>query len=320
MRKLALILILASALARADFISPLGSAVLSVTQILMNLGRGQQKYIQVEVACQGSNFDTAVGECFRLAINQAVGSVIATQTESSRGRLTRDEIINYSSGFVDKFEIVSRSNDGSREHLTMKVWVAENRLAKRLLSQGFQIISVPGEQLHAQSQTLEDERKTGDRLLEAVLKDYPQRAFDVSADSGKLDLNDLSRRFSLDVKIEIKWNKNFVNAVNDVLNQTYDPLKHQAAYNFMAQKQPTVRVSAVDANGTVIVKNCVNFAVSNVKTGYNLPPRFLLNFAQDRVWMDHQYTLQGVVRMAVNPEILRQTAQIRTEITNEQAC
>jgi hypothetical protein len=56
------------------------SVVLSVIRIALNLGSGKQDYVQVDVVSEGSSVEQARLEGFRTAVNQAVGSVVATQT------------------------------------------------------------------------------------------------------------------------------------------------------------------------------------------------------------------------------------------------
>ena len=71
--------------------SPLG-IVLTVGQWLLQ-DRRQVYYIQVQAP--GDTFDQARQNAFRLAVEQAVGTLILSETESRNARLHRDEIITY---------------------------------------------------------------------------------------------------------------------------------------------------------------------------------------------------------------------------------
>jgi hypothetical protein len=42
-----------------------------------------------------------------LAVEQALGTLISSETEVNNGRIVRDEIVSYASGYVDRFDIVS---------------------------------------------------------------------------------------------------------------------------------------------------------------------------------------------------------------------
>jgi hypothetical protein len=297
------------------------SVVLSVIRIAINLGSGKQDYVQVDVVSEGYSVDQARSEGFRTAVNQAVGSVVATQTQTQNQRLIRDEIINYSSGFVDRFEILEQQDQGSRVRLKMRVWVAESRLAHRLLGQSYDSQQVPGGRIGAQVESLLEERQQGDRLIEAVMKDYPHRAFDVKVGKSSVKFDD-HRQASIVTDVTIRWDRRFTDAVRDTLRRTNDPAKRAWVYQQAVGLEPTIQLAAVDSHGTVLQKECRTFTISPDNTGFHRPTRYLLLWNNNTVFFDTGYRVGGdlTLNFGQDTQRLKQVDRIQVKILSQKDC
>lgn len=324
MRKaLALVLVLCLAGPVSAQPSPMSTAsvVLSVIRIAINLGSGKQDYTQVDVVSEGATVEQARLEGFRTAVNQAVGSVVATQTQTQNQRLVRDEIINYSSGFVDRFEILEQQGYGNRVRLKMRVWVAESRLAHRLLGQSYDSQQVPGGRIGAQVETLLEERQQGDRLIEAVMQDYPHRAFDVQVGKSSVKFDDY-RRALIVTDVTIRWETRFVDAVRDTLRQTNDPAKRAWVYQQAVGREPTIQLAAVDSHGTILHKECRAFTISPDNTGFHRPSRYLLLWHNNTVFFDTGYRVGGdlTLNFGQDTQRLKQVDRIQVKILSQKDC
>jgi hypothetical protein len=297
------------------------SVVLSVIRIALNLGSGKQDYTQVDVISEGFSVEQARLEGFRTAVNQAVGSVVATQTQTQNQQLVRDEIINYSSGFVDRFEILEQQELGSQVRLKMRVWVAESRLAHRLLAQSYDSQQVPGGRIGAQVETLLEERRQGDRLIEAVMKDYPHRAFDVQVGKSSVKFDE-HRQASIVTDVTIRWDRRFTDAVRDTLRQTNDPVKQAWVYQQAVGLEPTIQLAAVDSHGTVLQKECRTFTISPDNTGFHRPTRYLLLWNNNTVFFDTGYRVGGdlTLNFGQDTQRLRQVDRIQVKILSQKDC
>lgn len=297
------------------------SVVLSVVRIAINLGSGKQNYTQVDVVSEGVTVEQARLEGFRTAVNQAVGSVVATQTQTQNQRLVRDEIINYSSGFVDRFEILEQQDVGNRVKLKMRVWVAESKLAHRLLGQSYDSQQVPGDKIGTQIETLLEERQQGDRLVNAVMQDYPHRAFDVKVGKSKVKFDEY-RRAIISTDVTIGWDSRFVDAINDTLKRTRDPAKNAWVYQQAVTQEPTIRLTAVDSHGTVLQKECKAFTISPDNTGYVKPTRYLLMWHKTAPFFDTRYQVGGDLSMnfGQNTQRLKQVDRIEVKILSQKDC
>lgn len=297
------------------------SVVLSVIRIALNLGSGRQDYVQVDVVAEGTTTEQARLEGFRVAVNYAVGSVVATQTQSQNQRLIRDEIVNYSSGFVDRFEILEQQNLGNSTKLKMRVWVAESRLAHRLLAQSYDSAQVPGGRIGAQVESLLDERRQGDRLVQAVMQDYPDRAFDVRVGKSRVKFDEY-RRASIITDVTIRWDRRFTDAVMDVLRRTDDPAKRAWVYQQAVAVEPVIQISAVDSHGVVLHKECQNFVLSPERTGYNMPPRYLMIWRNNSPFFDTAYRIGGDLSLGFGQDVerIRRVDRIEVKILAQSKC
>jgi hypothetical protein len=297
------------------------SVVLSVIRIALNLGSGRQDYVQVDVQSSGTTLDQAKYRGFRTAVEQAVGTVVASQSQSQSQRLTRDEIITYSSGFVDRFEILEQNYVGDGVRVKMRVWVAESRLSRRLLGRSIDNQAVPGDQLSAQISTLIQERQAGDQLVATVMKDFPDRSFVVEAKKSQAKFNEY-RQAVLEVSVTLGWDQNWANSLFEALNRTKDPAKHWWVYNEVNRVNPVLKIVLADAHGTELIKKCEGWLLTPDQVSYNNPGRFMLDIQQNHLLMDTRYKLQGIIKVNLGQDtnLMQRISQIKVSVVPAKQC
>lgn len=272
----------------ADVIrSPIGTGITVARWIYES---SSEKVLYVEVIGEGNTVDQARQQGFRLAVEHAVGTVVASETEVRNDRQARDEIITYASGYVDRFEIVEQQRVNNRMLVNMKIWVKSSKIANRLLNKSATSGSVEGGRISAQIQTLQHERKSGDRLLNSVLADFPRHAFVIELDKTQV-VFDSNRIGQLEVAFWLSWSKEYLESVAEALTaishqsgcgdlfsrcrniesqidvvrpgfgsttQTWfnDNVAEQMVRKEMIQSRPTIRVAIVNTSGTEQFKQC----------------------------------------------------------------
>ena len=216
MRKILLIVICLCVLrpATAALISPI-SIALTGGQWLF---KEQIKFYQIRVQSQGNTFDEAKQEGLRLAVELAVGALVLSEGQVVNGESKRREIITYASGYVDKFEIVERDTTKASTKLVMDVWVGESRIANRLLNNSAAAGRVDGERLAVRVESIIHERQSGDRVLSAVLQDFPRRSFDIKLLTTQVSLTNL-RQVAIKIPFEIGWNYNYLLSLYEALEK-----------------------------------------------------------------------------------------------------
>jgi len=222
--------------------SPLG-IVLTVGQWLMK-DRVEVYYVRVQGTA--SNESQARDNAFRLAINQAVGSLIVSETTVRNGDLAGHEILNYSSGFVHDFKVLKTAVSGADVTVEMDVWVSKSLIADRVLNISRGQAQVEGGRISAQIQSFQQERNTADRVLETVLADYPRRAFDIRV--GKTQVAaDERRQIWLQVPIEISWNPTYMASLSEAI-RTINQKPNCSGWFSVCQSEYIVRAPGVTAH------------------------------------------------------------------------
>ena len=207
----------AAAQSSASFFVP--GPISIVLQVGRWLTQDSKRVYSIEVESSGATFDAAKNEGFRLAVEQAVGSLVTAEAQVRNGAAVRQETIAYSSGYVDRFEIQDRLEARGRVTVRMRVWVSHSAIADRLLYQSQTSTGIDGSRAATAAATVLQERQTGDRLAGAVLADFPQRAFDVAADSVRVSL-DRNRDVRLEVPYRIRWNYTYLTSLAETLGAT----------------------------------------------------------------------------------------------------
>lgn len=328
--------------------SPLG-IILMVGQWLV---QDNKRVYHIRVAGTGETPEQARLNGFRLAVEQALGTVILSETEVANSRIRRNEIISYASGFVDKFTILDTTIAQGRYQVSMDVWVSESRIANRLLNESAGTGAIDGARLTTQVDTLQQERVSGDRVLEAVLRDFPRRAFDVQVERTRVDFT-TQRNLQIDVPYTVSWNSTYLDSFQESLRRVgteratcwwpsqecaqrqrrqisvfgvaiEDEPRVVVIIRHMAQDQkPAVMLTITDAHNRVLARSCQGLLFSNVENmPYNVPNRFLFMVGSNSVSVDRRLTMPGrfSLNFGSNPEVLRTAQNINVRVLPEREC
>ena len=222
-------LIVAAAIAistAAHALSP--SIALTVGQWLIK-SSDRVYYIQVEG--RGYTEAEARRNGFALAVEQAVGTLVLSEREAVQQKLARNEVTNYSSGYVDNFKILDKTLRGNEVTVTMDVWVAHSAIAGRLFGRSETAGQVDGARIGAQVQTLQQSLSDGDRVVAMVLKDFPRRAFDITLGNAVFRM-DADRRIMLEIPFALQWNYNYIVSLHEALQATAQNPRAKNCWNY----------------------------------------------------------------------------------------
>lgn len=336
--------------------SPLG-VVLMVGQWLMQDNR---RVYYIRVQGNGTSEKQARENAFSLAVEQAVGTIIVSETQARNQRLVREEIITYASGFVNRFEILRTNTTAQGYQIVMDVWISESAIAGRLLNESAGTGTIDGARLATQVQTLQQERASGDRLLAVVLQDFPRRAFQVEVARTRVDFN-ANRTLQIDVPVTVSWSSVYLNSLTETLARTSqepvscsnffktlagwpqdqdcvsrqnrqvwfnnvafdDPVKLQAIIQHFTQNKPALQISIVDVHDTPLVQGCKRFVFSNIEEQpYNIPSRWLFTVRNQQVLVDRRYQLSGKIsiNLGSNPQVFEPANRVDVRVVPEREC
>lgn len=194
------------------------SIALTVGRWLLEPSKPKIYYIRVQG--HGQTMSQARAEGFKLAVSEAIGSLLLSETEVVDNSVRRREIIEYSSGYVDRFTTLNRYSDGRGGYVVeMDVWVKGSQIADRLLNTSKDTNQLDGERISEQVRSLQYERSQGDRVLNAVLNDYPRRAFDIKNQTIESRFGS-NRRLEVTVNFELSMNRNYVISLYESMKAT----------------------------------------------------------------------------------------------------
>jgi hypothetical protein len=189
------------------------SMVITVVPWLL---KDNEPYYFVTVKGYGRTTEEAKTQALRAGVDQAVGSVINSEREVNNQRLQRSEVVQYAAGFVDKYEVKQIENENGFVAMTLDVWVKRSRLTDRLLGDHRTPGQIDGDRLQTQAETLTHSRQQGDRLLQAVLADFPRRAFDIEQGHSRVYYND-QRQQQLELSFRLKWRRAYLENLREAL-------------------------------------------------------------------------------------------------------
>jgi hypothetical protein len=203
----------------------------------------------------------------------------------------------------------------------MRVWVAESRLAHRLLGRSIDNQAVPGDQLSAQISTLIQERQAGDQLVATVMKDFPDRSFVVESKKSQVKFNEY-RQAVLEVSVTLGWDQTWANSLFEALNRTKDPAKHWWVYNEVNRANPVLKIVLADAHGTELIKKCEGWVLTRSQINYNYPKVLMLDIQRDHLLLDDRHKLQGIIRVNLgqNTDLMQQITQIKVSVVPGNQC
>lgn len=336
-----------SLLASAIVPSPAG-IVLTVGKWIWDASRQEQVYY-IEVAGEGRTADESKDNGFRLAIEQAIGSIISSETEVKNGRIARDEIISYASGYVDRFEIVNQESSAVGVRTTMRVWVRRSALSNRLLNRSEKSGEVDGPRASVQLSTLNQERATGDRLVQTVLNDFPKRAFDIDLKNTELKYSN-NRQGFLEIPFKLSWNKDYLTSLWTALSVTSqktsrpyatvsvapgawfagfggtatydDAAKLQQIAGAMIGSRPAVLITIKSTSNTVLFRQCFRWPELDHIDGYVVREGRFVRVSPygNSVTVNGGFKLDAIAQIPANPALLANASQIDADVVNSLKC
>lgn len=324
--------------------SPLG-VVLMVGKWIWDATSRQEVYY-IEVAGHGENAAQARNNGFRLAVEQAIGTLISSETETQNGRIVRDEIISYAAGFVDRFEIVGEQVTARGVQVTMRVWVKKSALSDRLLNRTATTGQIDGARASVQLQTLNQERATGDALLQQVLNDFPKRAFDIEL--RPTDVVRHNRNPIIEINFRMTWNRDYLRSLWTALDATSqrsgrpvttvtvnsggwfggfggtarydDEQKLVLLANRMMLGLPTVLVTIRGSSREVLLARCYMYQeLDHQEQGWVTRDRFV-SFYNSGAHVNGLMKLNGRIPIPVTTDVLSRASSVDLDVVLRNQC
>lgn len=338
-------------------------AVVPPTTILSTgywLIKEQRKIYQIDVEALAPTLEAARTEGFRLAVDQAVGSLLLAETQVSNGELHRRDIVVYASGFVENFVVLTQENTSSGVKITMRVWVSHSQIADRLFAKSETSGEIDGNRAVAQLSTVNAERINGDRAVELVLRDFPARAFDVAI-GGTNFTYDAYRRSALEIPFVLQWNYAYLTSLHEVLQRTSQNPEGRNCWGFsrecggatfirvisppggpkwnntvgfndfgkyglvnaeLIESRPKLFLTLRNNMGSVVAQLCYNMPELDHVIQYNVPTTYMVDITPKQISINGNKVIQSkiVVNLGQNYQSLGILSQAELRVVRESQC
>ena len=179
---------------------------------------GNHPTVTIEKQCEGYSIEAAKKSCFESAIEQVVGQVIVSDLEVSGDRITKDNVAQYSAGYIDDYVIQKQQQDDHGWwHLKMSITIASSKIAQRKISRGERVDIVDGLKARDQIESQLEQRADGDALIGQVLSSYPENAYVINSGQTEFKVSNLRQAY-VDVPYSITMSRPWVEALNEALD------------------------------------------------------------------------------------------------------
>lgn len=197
--------------------------------LVCGVGHAENQYVRAQGT--GATFEQAKAQAFRQAVELEIGVLVLSDRETQDYVLVKNDILAYSAGYVTDYKIVSTASTDSRHTVTLDVKVTSSKIANRILSRARSSVELQGDTLAAQYSTWIDQKQAGDKILEKVLNQYPQRAFDLVQSAAEFHVN-ADRDAVLVINAQLSWKKDYLTQLAQALkllqdNQTRQQRAHR---------------------------------------------------------------------------------------------
>ena len=311
----------------------------------------QKKIFYAEVVSEGYNEEQARHSGFKLAVEKAIGSVIASETEVQNNKIVRNEIVNYASGYVEDFEIVAKQKNKDIVVLEMKVWVSHSALSNRLLNTSQVQGHINSDKSQAQLETLQQEKQQGDKFLNLVLSDFPRRAFDLELGKISVGMN-VYRAGFVEVPFVLKWNYDYLlslwRALDDVGQKQgmyqvtvisgkppkesprwfgwagntrfSDPNKLFLIKTALIEIRPAVQMIIKSATGTIQHQQCYHFGELDYMPYNRRPTHYFITIGSNSITVNGDFIMQHKIELPVTSSIIGKMDTVNLAVIRSAQC
>ena len=184
------------------------------------LTKETRKVYYVQVEATADNLEAARQEAFRLAVDMAVGTFVLAENEIRTDEVVRKDFIKYSAGYVEDFNTKSETKVGNKTRVVLDVWVSESKISNRLMGLSQTRNTINGSKSVSIINNMVDNIDSGQKIFQAVLNDFPNRAFVLSI--GNTNIKPYGEGVLIEIPVHIEWNQNYIKALYESLEQTRD--------------------------------------------------------------------------------------------------
>lgn len=183
----------------------------------------------IRVEGMGLSVEQAKQDGFRKAVEFSVGSVVVTNREYAKQRQLVDEIVLAGAGYVTNHVVIQTRHVQPYVYITMDVYVADSRIADRIISKSKSDNRIDTQGLIDLSKSYNEQEEKIDNVIRSVMTSYPRHAFNITAEKSYV-VQDNNRNMTMVIPYQIYWNNNFVKSFKEILEYSNNGNNYSPGY------------------------------------------------------------------------------------------
>jgi|TARA_B110000881_G_C18595899_1_gene531294 hypothetical protein len=186
----------------------------------------------IVVEAKGVSLGDALNNAFKVAIDNEVGLILDTERHMKNDEIVHSQILSYSAGYIKKYEILEHEHNREKNshQIRINVIVASSKLRNYLLISDNDSKSFNIDEIKTRIKSLKKSKLDRETLVRNFFKTFPEGAFDIQV-SDFIHKIDSQGKSSLNIPINISWNKEYIEALFElytvISDSNYDTPKHR---------------------------------------------------------------------------------------------
>lgn len=140
----------------------------------------------IESVGSGETEEKATTQALRNVIQQQVGTYIDAETIVANETVLKDEILDYSAGFVENYERLGVSVQDGVTEVRIRAKVREDKLQKRIKESFKASAEVDGQSVFQKATIQIEKQQKAARLLQAVASEFPEKAIAIEVGAPEI--------------------------------------------------------------------------------------------------------------------------------------
>ena len=160
----------------------------------------------IDVVASGVGMDEteATKDALANAVRQAIGAIVGTETLVQNEEIVRDQILIYSDGFAENYELVGKPGAtlSGLASVTVRARIVRNKLIEKAKAANIAIVEVDGKGMFAEAVTKIARDRSALALIKDEFKDMPQRLIKAEI-VEKLKYDQKTQKGTVGVKLSV---------------------------------------------------------------------------------------------------------------------
>ena len=137
----------------------------------------QPETIDVVASGVGMNETEATKDALANAVRQAIGAIVGTDTLIENEEVIRDQILTYSDGFAENYELVGKPTTALNglTSVTIRARIVRSKLIQKAKAANIYVVEVDGKGMFAEAVTKIEQKKSALALITDEFKGMPQQ-------------------------------------------------------------------------------------------------------------------------------------------------